>query len=189
MPGVAFPPVGRLGLTSPPSRSTCYACLLTLGTMLGYDCRLLFSMAFTRRSPTDTLFVPSVRVLSSSSLALRNACTSAWPAWSPGTPLPGCSQGSKWLSQVPRLSLCMHAPLLDPGGVLLTRPIVPRTAAFHWHDSVGFPQKKKLLVYPVSTIIQISRLNHAACILAYPGSGLPLPGLPAGFATSLLARL
>ena len=41
--------------------------------MLGYDCHLPISVTFTRRSPTDTLFVPSVRVLSSSSLALRDA--------------------------------------------------------------------------------------------------------------------
>jgi hypothetical protein len=40
-----------------------------------------------------------------------------------------------------------------------------------------------------STTIQISRLNHAACILAPPGFGRLLPDLPAGFATSLLARL
>jgi hypothetical protein len=40
-----------------------------------------------------------------------------------------------------------------------------------------------------STIIQISRLNHAAYILVPPGFGLPLPDLPAGFTTGLLAKL
>lgn len=47
--------------------------------MLGYDCPLPFSVSSARRSFTDTLFVPSVRVLSSSSLALRNACVNTWP--------------------------------------------------------------------------------------------------------------
>ena len=57
------------------------------------------------RSATDTLFVPFVRVLSSSSPTLRNFCVNTWPAWSPGTPFPDCRQGNKRLSQVPRLSL------------------------------------------------------------------------------------
>ena len=50
----------------------------------------------------------------------------------------------------------------------------------------GYPVRNN--VSPATTI-QISRLNHAACILAYPGFGRPLLGLPAGFTTSLLARL
>ena len=33
------------------------------------------------------------------------------------------------------------------------------------------------------------RINHAACTLVPPGFGRLLPGLPAGFTTSLLARL
>jgi len=121
--------MGRLGLTSPSF----------IGTMLGYDCHLPVSVAFTRRSPTDTLFVPYVRVLSSSSLALRNACPNAWPAWSPGTPLPGCSQGSKWLSQVPRITLWTHALLFDPGGDPSTCLSALRSAAFRSNDGVGFP--------------------------------------------------
>jgi hypothetical protein len=41
----------------------------------------------------------------------------------------------------------------------------------------------------MATTIPISGLNPAACTLALPGSGLPLPGLPAGFATVRLAKL
>ena len=35
----------------------------------------------------------------------------------------------------------------------------------------------------------ISGLSHTACNLAKSGFGLPLPGLPADFATDLLAKL
>jgi hypothetical protein len=66
------------------------------------------------RSFTDTLFVPSVRVLSSSSLTLRNPCANAWPAWSPGTPFPGGvtrKQMALPSSQVTPLSSC---PALRP---------------------------------------------------------------------------
>jgi hypothetical protein len=46
-----------------------------------------------------------------------------------------------------------------------------------------------LKTYPMSTTIQISGLNNAACALAPPGFGLPLLGLPADVTTDLLARL
>jgi len=41
----------------------------------------------------------------------------------------------------------------------------------------------------VTTMSTISGLNHTACGLAPSGFGLPLPGLPADFATDLLAKL
>ena len=40
-----------------------------------------------------------------------------------------------------------------------------------------------------TTITKISRLNNAACNLVPSGFGLPLPGLPADFATGLVANL
>jgi hypothetical protein len=130
MPGLAFPPVGRLGLASPPSPVLCSATTATRPSRwpllpLGHR-YLVCSFCSCPR-------------LRSSSLPLRNPCVNARPAWSPGTPFPGCRQGNKWLSQVPRLPLCLHAPLFDPGGVLNTRPYAFRTAAFHPFDGVGFP--------------------------------------------------
>jgi hypothetical protein len=163
MPGLAFPPVGRLGLASPPSPVLCSATTT--------PCPSRWPL---RPLGHRYLFVPSVRVLSSSSLALRNPCVNARPAWSPGTPLPGCRQGNKWLSQVPRLPLCLHAPLFDPGGVLSTRLVALRTAAFHLIDGVGFPAIQ-LTVILLSTTIQISGLNYAACFFAPPGFRRPLP--------------
>jgi hypothetical protein len=41
----------------------------------------------------------------------------------------------------------------------------------------------------MTTMSTISGLNHTACGLAPSGFGLPLPGLPADFATDLLAKL
>ena len=41
----------------------------------------------------------------------------------------------------------------------------------------------------MTTMSTISGLNHTACGLAPSGFGLPLPGLPADFATDLLATL
>jgi hypothetical protein len=61
MPGFAFPSVGRLGLTSPPSRSISS---LTFGTMLRYDCHLSFSMPYAlARSPIPCLFLLFVSFL------------------------------------------------------------------------------------------------------------------------------
>ena len=92
------------------------------------------------------------------------------------------------IHKVPILPLWLHASLSDPGGDLNPRLIALRSAAFRFVDRVGFPVQP-LGVYPMSTTIQISRLNHAACVLAYPGFGPLLPGLPAGFTTDRLARL
>ena len=123
MPDLAFPPVGRLGFDGLPS---------ILPHLLGHlidtryyaRLRLPFVLlnALCSRSVIDTLLVPLVRVLSQSSLTLRNSCVNARPAWSPGTPFPACSQGNKWLSQVSSLPLWIYALLSDPGGVPVTRP-------------------------------------------------------------------
>ena len=41
----------------------------------------------------------------------------------------------------------------------------------------------------MTTMSTISGFSHTACSLAKSGFGLPLPGLPADFATDLLAKL
>jgi hypothetical protein len=53
MPGAAFPPVGRLGLTSPPSPVLCAAKTATLSVPGRFACR----------SRPDTLLAPVVRGL------------------------------------------------------------------------------------------------------------------------------
>jgi hypothetical protein len=139
--------------------------------MLGYDCHSPLSVSSARRSFTDTLFVPYVRVLSSSALPLSNDCVNARPAWSPGTPLPAYLQGNKWLSQVPRLPLCLHAPLFDPGGVRSTRLVVLRTAASHLHESVGFPAR-------LLAVILCPQLYKFRGSITRPASSLPLASDP-----------
>ena len=96
------------------------------------------------------------------------------------SPSPGMSQGDRWFSHVPKSPLCMHALLSDPGGVLGTRHIAPRTAAFRPLETVGFLLDTALRSILLSTTILISGLNHTACILATPGSVPPLAETHAG---------
>ena len=102
---------------------------------------------------------------------------------------PGCPalvQGDQRLSQVPELPLGMHAPSIDPGGVAGTWSLVPETAAFQRLYAVGIPSTS---TRNGSTTIGISRLNHAACILAPLGPAPRLTATHASFATDLLTRL
>jgi hypothetical protein len=179
MPGFTFPPVGPVGLGSPPSPVLCSA-----KTAL-----LPLSRPFACRSHPDTL---SASVRSWCPQRARTRVEAPRPRqglWSPGPPVRECSQGDRWLSQVPESPLWMHAPLLDPGGVLGTRLVAPRTAAFRPLETVGFPLGTALRGILVSTTLHISGRNHAACILAPSSSALPLLGVHVEFATDLLARL
>ncbi len=74
----------------------------------------------------------------------------------------------------------MHAPLLDPGGVLDACLSASRAAAFRPLETVGFPLDPTWRDILVSTTILIAGLHHAACILATPGSVQPLAGMHAG---------
>src|SRR2546425_13170132 len=74
----------------------------------------------------------------------------------------------------------MHAPLLDPGGVLDACLSASRAAAFQPLETVGFPLDPILRDILLSTTIRMSGLHHAACILATPGSVQPLAGMHAG---------
>jgi hypothetical protein len=105
------------------------------------------------------------------------------------SPIPGIMQGDRWLSQVPELPLCMHAPLLDPGGLLDTCHGAPRTAAFRPLETVGFPLDPAVRAILLSTTIRISGLHHAACLLVSSSSVLPLLGVHVEFTTDLLAEL
>ena len=80
-----------------------------------------------------------------------------------GTPPPDFLQGHLWLSHVPASPLCMHAPLSDPGGLLHTRLVAARTAAFRPLHAVGFPSLS-LEAYPV---------DHHETECGAPSRGLP----------------
>ena len=142
MPGVAFPPVGPWDVGSPPSRPEAQ----------GSQPSVLCS-AKTANSPSRGRSVLPVlpRYLVSRLFLcipfLRKARVKGWRFLSTpgvftstvGPPQPDCTQGDHWLSQVPESPLCMHAPLSDPGGVLHTRLVASRTAAFRPLHAVGFP--------------------------------------------------
>jgi hypothetical protein len=59
-----------------------------IGTMLGYDCQLSFSMPYASRSVIDTLLAPLRLCPFLKLVSEMELRTNAWPAWSTGTPLP-----------------------------------------------------------------------------------------------------
>jgi hypothetical protein len=179
MPGVAFPLGGRLGLPSPPSQVLCSAKTATMSVSGRCACRSLPS--------TLPASVPVV-------VSLQGSWAGRSPQTTPGllvarSPVPGISQGDRWLSQVPELPPCMHAPLLDPGGVLSTCHDALWTAAFRPLETVGVPLHPALRDSLLSTTPLISGLHHAACTLVPSRSILPLLGVPVECTTDLLARL
>ena len=81
----------------------------------------------------------------------------------------------------------MHDLVSDPGGLLIACHCALRSAAFRPINAVGFlPDFGIILMGHNYTFFGA---QYRPCILVPPGFGLPLPGLPAGFPTALLAKL
>jgi hypothetical protein len=189
MPGFTFPTVGPLGLGSPPSRT-------------GFASSSVLCSATTANSPSP---VPSL------SLVPR------YPAFSSLVRVPSFSaRCSGWSSPCQRLGSCLSSVphLLTYGKETVGSPKFPRCPREHmprsqtpvvsctlalsrlgllpsgrWTPS-AFPSSASFEeVIPSTTIIHISRLNHAACALVSLSLILPLPGLHVRFPTALLARL
>ncbi len=185
MPGGPFPPVGPLGRRFPtfPTRNSS---LPAIGTMIRYDCQKPVSGSFGSPSPHPIpciarlslcpFFSTQARVRGSSLLSTPGVFTST-----DGTPKPDCTQGDHWLSQVPRLPPCIHALVLDPGGVLHTRPLASRTAAFRPMETVGFLPTSGIILQ--TTTLHISGLNTGPACLIRPASDSHLWAYPR---TSLL---
>jgi len=186
MPDLAFPLVGRLGFTSPPSSVLCSATTAICSS----QCPML-SLGHRYLVTTFCCLCPFFKLVSG-----RSSSLNARAVWSTGSPLssgfalqetfgslkfPGYPFEHMPRSSTPVVSLILAFSY--PG---LLPSIKMRTSAFPPNKTDGYPLRNK---FRLSTIIQISRLNHAAYILAPPGFGLPLPDLPAGFTTNLLARL
>jgi hypothetical protein len=163
MPGVAFPPVGRLGLTSPPSSVLCSAKTATLSVSGRFACRSL----------PDTLPAPSRSWCPARARGLVEAPRPRQGFWSPGPPFRECIQGDRWLSQVPELPLCLHAPLLDPGGVPGSCRCEPGTVGFRPVETVGVPLLTVLRVILMSTTIHISHNQFHESSLNPKVSGFP----------------
>ena len=177
MPGFTFPPEGPLGLGSPPSRlfhsfSRRYydplrLPLLHLGSLrISLDPRYL-ALTHFRSCPLTARFLGRVRPVH------------AWPLLYTGLPVP-VSYARRWRSsRVPRLPLCVHAPLVDPGGVLSTRHSVSRTAAFRRFQTVGFTRLSS--GYPLGPQRKIFRgsVTRPAHSL-HPAPNTPLRDMHAG---------
>jgi hypothetical protein len=165
----AFPPVGRLGLTSPPSSVLCAATTAALPV----------SGSFTCRSFPDTLPASVVR-------GVPYGLMVEWkPPTTPGplvtrSPTPGiCARRQVALpsSRVPPMAAC---PALRPRWCPRHSPYRVQDcclpALAHRRLSPRYLLRDILL----STTIHLSGLNHAACVLATPGFVRPLTGRHAG---------
>ena len=190
MPGFTFPTVGPLCLSSPPTRYGCILASRTTGTMIRCDCQSPFSELFFPFF-SDTLQAPA--------LVCVPSLSARWTGWKLSHPPPGLwfsvstphlltddkeAIGSPKFPSYPR----KYMPRSKTPVVSCTlASIVSRTAAFRSLHTVGFPSLTR--VYPLTTIIPISRLNSAACTLVPLSSVLPLLGLHVRFPTGLLVRL
>jgi hypothetical protein len=158
-----LPSSGSLGLRFPtfPARGLRYYEPLRLPMAhLGV---VRFSLSFPdplyRASGFVSLGHPRLVCKASASLPRRES----FPCWAALLRLI-YTQGDHGLSHVPESPLWKHAPLSDPGGVLHTRRIASRTAAFRSLHTVGFgldPAEAILLTTP----LHIAGLHDAACIL------------------------
>ena len=178
MPGVAFPPVGPVGLGSPPSSVLCSAKTATVP----------FSGRFARRSLPDT-WPASVR--SWCPRGARDVVETATPCQgfgSPGPPIRECSKETGGSPKFPSYPYgCMprsQTPVVSCALALAHPGLLP---SGHWKPS-AFPSVplKDILV---STTLLISGLNHAACIFVPSSSVRPLLGVHVDVTTDLLARL
>ena len=158
LPDGAFPPVGRVGLTSPPSPVLCAATTATLP----------ISGSFTCRSFPDTLPASVVRGVPSGLVARRKLQGTPGPVVT-RSPSPGIwSRRQRALprSRVPLVETC---PALRPRWC-------PAYSPYRTQDCCLPVRAHRRL----TTTLHISGLNHAACLLAPPGSVRPLTGRHAG---------
>ena len=158
LPDVAFPSVGRLGLTSPPATVLCNA------TTASWPSR---GPSLVARSP-----IPGVLLSFVVSPQGSGAGRSAQPAPGPlvtRSPSPGCASRSQRAlpsSRVPPMDTC---PALRP----------------RWCPGHS-PKRTQDCCLPatehrrLTTTLSISGLHHAACVLATPSFVRPLTGRHVG---------
>ena len=178
MPGVAFPPVGPLGLGSPPSPVLCAAKTTHCPSRVA---------SLVARFPIPCL-LHCVRVVPIGLVA--------W--WKPpgharafGRPVPPirelCSEtgGSPKFPSYPSEDMPRsQTPVVSCALACIAHRIV----AFRCLQTVGFCLDLAEAIL-LTTTIHISGLNHAAYLLAHSRFVLPLLGWHVEFATDLLARL
>ena len=158
MPGVAFPPVGPLGLSSPPSPVLCSAKTSTLSV----------SRRFTCRSRPDTL---PASVRSWYPLRARGLVEAPDHARAFGHPVPHSGRYTRRQAVLPssRVPLVKTCPALRPRWC-------PAHSPKRTQDCCLPATENRRL----TTTLSISGLHHAAYLLATPGSVRPLTGRHAG---------
>jgi hypothetical protein len=167
LPDGAFPPVGRLGLTSPPSPVLCAATTATRP----------ISGSFTCRSFPDTL--PASVCLWCPKRA-HGRVEAPDHARAFGHPVPHSGNMLKETGGSPKFPSypygCMprsQTPVVS-STLAIPRPgLLPSGAC----KPSAFPSLRDILL---STTLHIAGLNHAACVLATPGFVRPLAGRHAG---------
>jgi hypothetical protein len=180
MPGLAFPPVGRLGLTSPPSQVLCSATTATRPSR----CPLLVA-----RSPIPCSFLTFVSLLQA---RWRSGTLASTPGLL-GLPVRLFRVADKETSGSPKFpgypSVCMprsSTPVVSSVLALSHSGLLPSTSL----TASAFPLYNSRLSY-------CPRPYKFRGSITRPASSLPLASdaryrlrsVPAGFATSLLARL
>ena len=178
MPGVAFPPVGPVGLSAPPSLVRCSAQTAPLPLSGRCACRSL---------PDPSC--ASVRSWCPfRAYDLGEAPRPHQGLWSPGPPCRACDQETEGSPTFPSYpSGCMprsQTPVVSCALALAHPGLLP---SGHWKPS-AFPSVplKDILG---STTLRISGLHHAACLFVPSRSVRPLLGVHVDGTTDLLARL
>lgn len=184
MPGLAFPAVGPSGHRSPPCRHAAahhryYARLRLPSRRL----RVLRCSLVPRYLGPHHFFVFPHGLATGRDTSSRDA----WRCFLTDSPGPVRWRGSCWISPVPGLPLCPHAPAIDPGGVAPTRPLARATAAFRVLHPVGFPRSRGYLNDHHNESFRGSTL--AACELTTPCFRHPLARIALRFVSRLLAKL
>ena len=167
MPGVAFPPVGPVGLSSPPSQVLCSA---KTAPCPSWDTSLV------ARAPIPCLFL-GVRDVPIGLVVWSKPPDDARAF---GHPVPHSGSVTRRQVALPssRVTLMHACPALRP-----------RWGPLHSPKRVGdcclpVPGNRRL-----PTTLHFSGLKHAACILAPSSSVRPLLGVHVEVAPDLLARL
>jgi hypothetical protein len=162
MPGVAFPPVGPVGLSSPPSLVLCSAKTATLP----------LSGRFAWRSLPDTLSASVRSWCPFRAYDLGEAPRPPQGLWSPGPPFRECAKETEGSPTFPSSPYrCMprsQTPVVSCALAIAHPGLLP---SGHWKPSAvpSVPLKDIL----VSTTRLISGLNHAACIFVSSSSVRP----------------
>ncbi len=177
MPGVAFPPVGPLGLGSPPSPVLCAAKTTPCPSRVA---------SLVARGPIPRLLHGSWCPLRAHGLV--EAPRSCQGLWSPGPPIRDiCTEtgGSPKFPSYP----CEDMPRSQtPVVSRVLAAIAHRIVAFRCVQTVGFGRETAEAIL-LTTTLHISGLNDAACLLAPSSFVRSLLSWHVEFAPDRLARL